>query len=115
MLPHVCMLAGMAVRPALLLDVRAIGCALVGSATQMLRITTARPPTQPPTLYLLLTLQVQFAFLAGLALVILLIPVNRWLANRIQAASVKMMGAKDRRAHCVVWLLDWPGECACFA
>jgi len=40
--------------------------------------------------------QVQFAFVAGLALVLLLIPVNRVLANRIQAASLKMMGAKDR-------------------
>ena len=40
--------------------------------------------------------QVRYAFLAGLALVLLLIPANRWLANRIQAASVEMMGAKDR-------------------
>lgn len=41
-------------------------------------------------------LQVQLAFLAGLALVLALIPINRWLALRIQAASVKMMVAKDR-------------------
>ena len=46
-------------------------------------------------LWLLYT-QVQCAFLAGLALVLLLIPVNRALAVRIQAASIKMMAAKDR-------------------
>ena len=40
--------------------------------------------------------QVHLAFLAGLALVLALIPVNRWLALRIQAASVSMMAAKDR-------------------
>jgi hypothetical protein len=43
-------------------------------------------------------MQVQYAFLAGLGLVLLLIPVNRWLASRIQAASVEMMTAKDRWA-----------------
>ncbi|GAB4816583.1 hypothetical protein N2152v2_003629 [Parachlorella kessleri] len=47
-------------------------------------------------LWLLYT-QVQYAFLAGLAVVLLLIPANRWLAMRIKTASVAMMGAKDRR------------------
>lgn len=59
-----------------------------------------RMPLPPPTICCTparLPVQVQFAFLAGLALVLLLIPVNRVLANRIQAASVQMMGAKDRR------------------
>ncbi len=31
-------------------------------------------------------MQVRFAFLAGLAVVLLLIPLNRWLATRIEAA-----------------------------
>jgi hypothetical protein len=46
--------------------------------------------------------QVQEAFLAGLAVVLLLIPVNRALAARIEAASGRMMGFKDariRRTH----------------
>ncbi len=47
--------------------------------------------------------QVQYAFLAGLALVLLLIPVNRILATRIQAASVQMMGAKDRWVGRLLW------------
>jgi hypothetical protein len=45
---------------------------------------------------------VQEAFLAGLAVVLLLIPVNRVLAARIEAASGRMMGFKDariRRTH----------------
>jgi hypothetical protein len=40
--------------------------------------------------------QVQYAFLAGLGVVLLLIPANRWLAVRIQDASKRMMAAKDR-------------------
>ncbi|KAL4856242.1 ABC transporter C family member 13 [Chlorella vulgaris] len=50
--------------------------------------------------------QVQYAFLAGLALVLLLIPVNRWLARRIQAASISMMGAKDRRVRSMLEILQ---------
>ena len=41
--------------------------------------------------------QVQFAFVAGLGGVVLLIPLNKALASAIQRASVKMMAAKDRR------------------
>ena len=52
--------------------------------------------------FVLPPLQVQYAFLAGLALVLLLIPVNRVLATRIQAASVQMMAAKDRCCFGVV-------------
>lgn len=48
----------------------------------------------------LVAVQVQYAFLAGLGVVILLIPANRWLAVRIQAASKEMMAAKDRWARC---------------
>lgn len=57
----------------------------LGRRALTLTLRTARPPQQ-----------VQYAFLAGLGLVLLLIPVNRVLASRIQAASVSMMGAKDR-------------------
>lgn len=41
--------------------------------------------------------QVRLAFLAGLAVVLALIPVNRWLSKRIEAASAEMMGCKDAR------------------
>ena len=44
-----------------------------------------------------LAAQVRLAFLAGLAVVLLLIPVNRWLAARIEAASAAMMECKDAR------------------
>lgn len=72
------------------------GLALVASGTAHL---TTPPPAPESCSYS----QVQFAFLAGLALVLLLIPVNRVLANRIQAASLKMMGAKDRWALLAGW------------
>jgi ATP-binding cassette subfamily C (CFTR/MRP) protein 10 len=42
-------------------------------------------------------MQVRLAFLAGLAVVLVLIPVNRWLAVRIEAASGTMMECKDAR------------------
>ena len=42
-------------------------------------------------------MQVRFAFVAGVAVVVLLIPINRWLAGRIEAASGSMMACKDVR------------------
>lgn len=42
-------------------------------------------------------LQVRYAFLAGLAVVVLLIPLNRWLASKIEGASERMMAYKDTR------------------
>jgi hypothetical protein len=42
-------------------------------------------------------LQVQLAFIAGLMVVVALIPINRWLAQQIQLASIEMMSAKDVR------------------
>lgn len=39
----------------------------------------------------------QYACLAGLAVVLLLIPVNRWLAHKIQASSTALMAFKDLR------------------
>lgn len=50
-------------------------------------------------------MQVRFSFLAGLAVVLLLIPINRMLATRIQKASVEMMAAKDERIQWVTQLL----------
>ena len=50
--------------------------------------------------------QVQLAFAAGLVVVLLLIPINRWLAQQIQVASIAMMAAKDTRLSILqVWLL----------
>ncbi|XP_058226625.1 ABC transporter C family member 13 [Rhododendron vialii] len=47
-------------------------------------------------LYLLYT-QVKYAFLSGIAITILLIPVNKWIANLIASATKKMMEQKDER------------------
>ena len=55
-------------------------------------------------LWLLYT-QVRFAFAAGLAVVLLLIPLNRALAGAIQAASGRMMAAKDERVGVMVEVL----------
>ncbi|KAM7471627.1 hypothetical protein LguiA_009810 [Lonicera macranthoides] len=47
-------------------------------------------------LYLLYT-QVKFAFVSGLAITILLIPVNKWIAELIANATKNMMAQKDER------------------
>ncbi|KAI7986989.1 ABC transporter C family member 13 [Camellia lanceoleosa] len=47
-------------------------------------------------LFLLYT-QVKYAFLSGIAITILLIPVNRWIAKLIASATNKMMEQKDER------------------
>ncbi|GAB2293670.1 ABC transporter C member 13, variant 2 [Dionaea muscipula] len=47
-------------------------------------------------LYLLYT-QVNFAFLSGVAITVLLIPVNKWISNLIASATEKMMKQKDER------------------
>jgi hypothetical protein len=47
----------------------------------------------------LLYMQVKFAFLAGLAVIILLIPVNRVIALKISASSDLMMKEKDERVR----------------
>ncbi|XP_050731824.1 ATP-binding cassette sub-family C member 10-like [Eriocheir sinensis] len=48
------------------------------------------------TLYLLYR-QIGIAFLAGVAVTVVVVPVNKWLANRIGILSVEMMSYKDRR------------------
>ena len=50
-------------------------------------------------------LQVRYAFLAGLAVVVLLIPLNRWLAAKIEKASERMMAFKDTRLQRIGELL----------
>ncbi|KAL2936589.1 ABC transporter C family member 13 [Bienertia sinuspersici] len=47
-------------------------------------------------LYLLYT-QVNFAFVSGITITILLIPVNKWIAKLIASATDKMMKQKDER------------------
>ncbi|XP_059595687.1 ABC transporter C family member 13 isoform X4 [Vitis vinifera] len=47
-------------------------------------------------LYLLYT-QVKFAFVSGIAITILLIPVNKWISKFIARATEKMMKKKDER------------------
>ena len=62
-------------------------------------------PLQIGIALFLLYKQVQFAFLAGLTLVILIIPLNKLLATSIQSASISMMTAKDRRIAIISELL----------
>lgn len=47
----------------------------------------------------------RYAFTAGVLLVLLLLPINRALAGRIQAASSAMMSAKDARVSTLAQLL----------
>ncbi|CAM8929378.1 unnamed protein product [Rhodiola kirilowii] len=47
-------------------------------------------------LYMLYT-QVRFAFIAGVAIIVLLIPVNKWISNLIATATKEMMKQKDGR------------------
>ena len=44
-----------------------------------------------------MSFQVGISFLAGLGFAILLIPLNRWLAEKIQKLSKDMMEQKDNR------------------
>ncbi len=44
-----------------------------------------------------LWLQVRLAFLGGLGVVLLLVPINKWLAKRIEAATNAKMAFKDLR------------------
>uniref|UniRef100_A0A0E0L8Q1 ABC-type xenobiotic transporter n=1 Tax=Oryza punctata TaxID=4537 RepID=A0A0E0L8Q1_ORYPU len=55
-------------------------------------------------LYLLYT-QVNYAFLSGLAITVILIPVNKWISTRIANATEKMMKHKDERISCAGELL----------
>eukprot|EP00775_Hariotina_reticulata_P003521 gene3521-3791_t len=54
-------------------------------------------PLQIAAAMYLLYVQVRVAFLAGVLLCVALIPINRMIAQRIQAASVDLMSSKDSR------------------
>lgn len=62
-------------------------------------------PLQMGVALFLLYTQVKFAFLAGLAVIVLLIPVNRWIAGKISTASQLMMKQKDERVRKIGELL----------
>ncbi|CAI9113865.1 OLC1v1014556C1 [Oldenlandia corymbosa var. corymbosa] len=57
-------------------------------------------------LYLLYT-QVKFAFLSGIAITVLLIPVNKWIAELIAKATKNMMEQKDERIRRTAELLTY--------
>ena len=54
-------------------------------------------PVQVIVSLYLLYIQIGLAFLVGLVFSLLLIPVNKWLANKIQELSTSMMKEKDSR------------------
>lgn len=58
-------------------------------------------PMQIIIALILLYTQVRFAFLAGLVVVLAVIPLTKVLSNRIQVASQAMMHAKDKRVQLV--------------
>ncbi|XP_047963792.1 ABC transporter C family member 13 [Salvia hispanica] len=55
----------------------------------------------------LLYIQVKFAFVSGIAITILLIPVNKWIANLIAHATKNMMEQKDERIRKTAELLTY--------
>ncbi|TVU12290.1 hypothetical protein EJB05_45926, partial [Eragrostis curvula] len=62
-------------------------------------------PLQIGVALYLLYMQVNYAFLSGLAITIILIPVNKWISTRIAGATEKMMKQKDGRISCAGELL----------
>ncbi|XP_048129679.1 ABC transporter C family member 13 isoform X2 [Rhodamnia argentea] len=54
-------------------------------------------PLQIGVALYLLYMQVKFAFAAGVAITVLLIPVNKWISTLIAAATKNMMKQKDER------------------
>lgn len=56
------------------------------------------------TLFLLYQ-QVGISFLAGVAFSIILIPINKWIANKIGELSTEMMKHKDSRVSLITDLL----------
>lgn len=58
-------------------------------------------------------LQVGVAFVAGLVVALLLVPINRWLANSIGASSAAMMTAKDARLRTMADVIAAPRAVKC--
>ena len=69
-------------------------------------------PAQVGVALFLLHAQVGVAFLAGLGFALLLIPVNRWLAQRIGSLSASLMAQKDARVKVSLGsVLRGQGQC----
>ncbi|XP_019052127.1 PREDICTED: ABC transporter C family member 13 isoform X2 [Nelumbo nucifera] len=64
-------------------------------------------PLQIGVALCLLYTQVKFAFVSGIAITILLIPVNRWISKLIASATEKMMKQKDERIRMAGELLTY--------
>ncbi|KAI5660400.1 hypothetical protein M9H77_29193 [Catharanthus roseus] len=64
-------------------------------------------PLQIGVALYLLYVQVKFAFLSGIAITILLIPVNKWIAQLIAKATKSMMEQKDERIRRTAELLTY--------
>ena len=71
-------------------------------------------PFQLAVTLVLLYQQVGISFLAGLGLTVLLIPVNRWIAQRIGSLSEEMLAAKDKRVSLMSELLTGIRVIKCF-
>ncbi|KAL8456965.1 hypothetical protein ACS0TY_034986 [Phlomoides rotata] len=64
-------------------------------------------PLQIGIALFLLYKQVKFAFVSGIAITVLLIPVNKWIANLIAKATNSMMEQKDERIRKTAELLTY--------
>lgn len=49
--------------------------------------------------FVLLYFQVKIAFLAGVAIIVIMIPINSWIAKEIGSATSKLMVEKDKRVN----------------
>ncbi|XP_039119671.1 LOW QUALITY PROTEIN: ABC transporter C family member 13 [Dioscorea cayenensis subsp. rotundata] len=64
-------------------------------------------PLQIGVALCLLYTQVNYAFLSGFALTVLLIPVNKWISTKIASATQEMMKHKDERVRSVGEILTY--------
>ncbi|XP_065007832.1 ABC transporter C family member 13 isoform X1 [Musa acuminata AAA Group] len=64
-------------------------------------------PLQIGVALFLLYTQVSFAFISGLTITVLLIPVNKWISTLIASATEKMMKQKDERIRSAGELLTY--------
>ncbi|XP_042231259.1 ATP-binding cassette sub-family C member 10-like [Homarus americanus] len=77
----------------------------IGNFCQSFHALWSLPLQLGITLYLLYQ-QIGIAFLAGVGVAIILIPVNKWLATKIGRLSVEMMSYKDRRVGLMTEILS---------
>ncbi|KAL0415431.1 UNVERIFIED_CONTAM: ABC transporter C family member 13, partial [Sesamum latifolium] len=76
-------------------------------ATSLGLVSVLNLPLQIGVALYLLYKQVKFAFVSGVAITILLIPVNKWIANLIASATKNMMEQKDERIRKTAELLSY--------